>query len=281
MTPDRFYTHHLADIQHNAGQLPEETYQNVRRYYKNLRTRPEFHPFYRYNWTRRVEPMISLIDSLPQKDEAWRLLDAGCGVGTEALLWGVQRPDLQVIGVDADAARLNAALGRVESWSNRIQRPLGVTYTQADIFRILKDEPFDLIWTMEAISHIDPAETFIENAYHSLSDGGSLVISDSHFLNPKMLWRIFKMRLRDRRVRTEETLSTGEVISYAHERLFSVPGITRILKAAGFKTVSSQLNIFFLRSMLTSSGWQSLDRALDQAPLVRQLGGIYTVVATK
>ncbi|MEM7799220.1 MAG: class I SAM-dependent methyltransferase [Chloroflexota bacterium] len=281
MNPDQYYAHHLQDILNNDGGLPEETYQKVRRYYKNLRTKPELHPFYRYNWTRRVVPMVDAIATLPINGGQYRILDAGCGVGTETLMWGIQRDDLSVVGVDVHSDRLNAAQGRVGSWSERMGRPLDISFAQADIFKILASERFDLIWTMEAISHIDPAEKFLEDAFKSLNRGGRLVISDSHFLNPKMLWRIFKLRLNDRRVTTKKTLETGETITYAHERLFSVPGLDRLLKGVGFKTVEAQLSIFFLRNMLKSPSWQSADQYLNQMPLVRQLGGIYTVVATK
>jgi 2-polyprenyl-3-methyl-5-hydroxy-6-metoxy-1,4-benzoquinol methylase len=249
-------------------------------YYKSLLNEPELQQFYRYNWQRRIQPMVQLLQTMPRREEPWRILDAGCGVGTEALLWASLRDDVEVIGVDISAARLRAASARVSFYEQQVGRPLSAKFCDQSVFTVLKEKNFDLIWTMEAISHIDPAEAFVADSYTSLNVGGHLVISDSHFLNPAMLWRIFKLRRQGIR-HTYKTTSTGETISYAEERLFTVPQLTRLLYQAGFKTVQTQISIYFPPRLLTSTMFQAADRILNRLPLVRHLGGIYTVSAHK
>jgi 2-polyprenyl-3-methyl-5-hydroxy-6-metoxy-1,4-benzoquinol methylase len=224
--------------------------------------------------------MVGLLQTLPHREKPWRILDAGCGVGTESLLWASLRDDVKVLGVDISAARLRAASARVPYYQQQIGRSLAVKFCDQSVFTIMKEETFDLIWTMEAISHIDPAESFVEASYDSLSSNGCLVISDSHFLNPAMIWRIFKLR-RQGIGHTYKTTSTGETVSYAEERLFTVPQLTRLLYQAGFKTVQTQISIYFPPRLLTSTMFQAADRILNRLPLVRHLGGIYTVSAHK
>ncbi len=270
----------LIDELNNCAHNTASDKETIAQYYKRLLDKPELERFYQYNWQRRINPMVGLLQTLPRCERTWRILDAGCGVGTESLLWASLRDDMEVLGVDISSARLRAASARVLFYEQQVGRSLAVKFCGQTVFTVLKEESFDLIWTMEAISHIDPAEAFIAASYASLSAGGHLVISDSHFLNPAMLWRIFKLRRKGIR-HTYKTTSTGESVSYAEERLFTVPQLTRLLHQVGFKTVQTQISVYFPPRLLTFTAFQAADRMLNRLPLVRYLGGIYTISAHK
>ena len=138
---------------------------------------------------------------------------------------------------------------------------------------------------MEAISHIDPAEEFLTAVSENVGDRGHVVISDSHILNPAMAWRIFQMRRRGVEAHTHKAISTGKVVSYAQERLFTVGQLSRMLRQAGFPTVQVQSTVFFPPHLarvpsLFSIG-TGIDSILNKVPVLRNLGGIYTIVASK
>lgn len=276
----RHYQNLLREVTVNVSELSEADCETLRRYYHALLSDEALRTFSYYNWQQRVWPMVRLVQNLPRREKLWQILDAGCGVGTESLLWASLRDDVEVIGVDISAARLKAASVRVPFYEQQVGRPLSVKFCDQSVFTVLKERTFDLIWTMEAISHIDPAETFIAASYASLNADGRLVISDSHFLNPAMLWRIFKLRRQGIR-HTYKTTSTGETVSYAEERLFTVPQLTRLLQRVGFKTVETQISVYFPPRLLASATFQAADRMLNQFPLLRYLGGIYTISAHK
>ncbi|MEJ2751043.1 MAG: class I SAM-dependent methyltransferase, partial [Anaerolineae bacterium] len=162
---------------------------NLRQYYRKLDSNEGLRPFYRYNWHRRTEPMAHQLQALPIRSQPWRILDAGCGVGTESLFWATVREDVTILGVDAHQPRIETAVARLPEWEQRLQRPLSLQFQCQNIFDVLGQQTFDLIWSMEAISHIDPAETFLSAAWSSLAPGGCLVISDSHLLDPAMARR--------------------------------------------------------------------------------------------
>lgn len=280
-----FYRQLEAEVSENRDGLKPDCYASLSRYYTSLKNNISLRPFYRYNWMRRIAPMQALLHSLPPRELHWRILDAGCGVGTESIFWSTLRDDIEVVGVDISKDRLDVAQARKILYERRWGKPLKLSFLQRDIFKVLQDEHFDVVWTMEAISHIDPAEEFLAAVSENVGDRGSIVISDSHILNPAMAWRILQMRRRGVETHTHKATSTGEIISYAQERLFTVGQLSKMLRKAGFPSVQVQLSIFFPPGLarvpsLFSIG-TGIDGILNKVPVLRNLGGIYTIVASK
>jgi 2-polyprenyl-3-methyl-5-hydroxy-6-metoxy-1,4-benzoquinol methylase len=279
-----FYLQLEAEVsEHNR--LDANHYERLSRYYKSLKSDLEMRPFYRYNWTRRVAPMQEIIASLPKRDAPWRVLDAGCGLGTESIFWSILRDDIEVTGTDISPARVGVAKARQTAYEKHIGRTLNLCFLEQDVFTLLKTERFDLVWVMEAISHIDPAEKFLADASDNLDDSGHLVISDSHIWNPAMAWRVLRLRRRGVTPRTQKTTSDGQTVSYAQERLLTVGWLSSILKEVGFASVQTQLSVFFPPKLAASpslfSACKLFDRIMNRVPAVRNLGGIYTLVASK
>jgi 2-polyprenyl-3-methyl-5-hydroxy-6-metoxy-1,4-benzoquinol methylase len=285
MSAQKFYDLLAVEVRDNTLGLQAQEYHELRRYYHALADNPENEAFYRYNWVRRTVPMARLIMSLPERNVPWRVLDAGCGVGTESIFWCTLRDDIEVVGVDISASRLSVAEARRVLYEHRLGRSVNVRFLEQNVFRTLKDDRFDLVWTMEAISHIDPAEEFLTAVSENLGDRGHLIISDSHILNPAMAWRILKMRCRGMAAHVYKSTSSGEIIPYAQERLLTAGQLSKMLKRAGFPLVQIQLSIFFppilARVPILFSVCTRVDAVCDRIPLVRNLGGIYTTVASK
>lgn len=284
MKSERFYLSLIDEVEGLAHNDPQET-NAVARYYKGLIREPQLRPFYQYNWLRRVTPMVELALSLPPRDKPWQILDAGCGVGTEALLWASLRSDVTVMGVDASSERIAAAKSRLHFYQRIVDHPLSVSFSDLDVHEVIANQSFDLIWAMESLSHIDPAEQFLAGAYDCLAAGGRLVISDSHLWNPVMAWRIFKLRHHGVSPRTQKRLPSGKTISYAQERLFGIGHLTRLLTKIGFEAPDTQLSVFFPPNWSRYSFLFRLGLRIDSignvVPGLRNLGGIYTLAASK
>lgn len=82
-----FYLHLEAEVSANYATLDLHHYDYLCGYYESLRSKVSLYPFYRYSWMRRVSPMQKVIVDLPRRKTPWRILDAGCGLGTEAVFW--------------------------------------------------------------------------------------------------------------------------------------------------------------------------------------------------
>jgi SAM-dependent methyltransferase len=281
----------IENIRENCGSLCPKHYDDLARYYQSLRDHERLRLFYRFNWARRVEPMLEILHALPERETRWRLLDAGCGTGTESIFWSTVREDVEVTGVDIHRGRLEVARARQAAYEDRLGRGLNLRFLDVDVFRALDAGPYDLVWAMESISHIDPAEAFLAKVLERLNaggyrtSGGHLVISDSHLLNPAMAWRVWRLRASGVAERTHRTLDSGTALSYAQERLFTVGQLSRVLRSVGFQSVQSHLSVFFPPAL---ARFPSLFRAcvrleafLSAVVLVRNLGAIYTIVATK
>jgi SAM-dependent methyltransferase len=285
MLAQDFYDALTTEVLENTIGLNPELYQGLRRYYRALADNPGRNGFHRYSWIRRTEPMVRLLKMLPTRDVPWQVLDAGCGLGTESIFWSTLREDVQVVGVDLSARRLDVAQARHMAYERQLGKPLNVRFLEQDVFSVLDAMQFDVIWTMEAISHIDPAEKFLADVSKNLGDRGYLVISDSHMWNPAMAWRVLKLRRRGVTLRTHKTTSGGQTVSYAQERLLSVRWLSSMLKQAGFASVQTQLSVFFPPNLARSPNLPTacalLDRVMNGVPVIRNMGGIYTLVASK
>lgn len=279
-----YYDQLIREIDGNFLGLSPIHYNELCRYYRGLLKLLERRPFYQYNWLKRTLPMVKLINSLPVREKPWKILDAGCGVGTESIFWASLRDDVEVVGADIKQERLDVAQARLEKMKAATGKPLKVSFELTNIFKLLDTKQFDLIWTMEAISHIHPAEEFLSAAYNSLEPGGHLIISDSHLLNPKMQWRIIKLRRKSPKY-THKVLPDGSRIDYADERLFAVPFLKKLMRHAGFTGLQSQLSVFFPPGMARFehlfSSLVGMDKALNYIPLLRLIGGIYTLSGKK
>ena len=280
-----FYLQVEAEVSENRCSLDTSHYECLLHYYNSLKSNVRLRPFFRYNWTRRVAPMQEIIASLPKRDVPWNVFDAGCGLGTEAIFWSTLRDDIEVTGADISAERLNTAKARQSAYESHLGKSLNLRFFEQDVFNVLKARRFDLVWVMEAISHIDPVEKFLAAVSENVDQDGCLVISDSHLLNPAMAWRVFRLRLGGVELHTHKTTSTGEIVSYTQERLFTIKRLSRMLEQTGFSLVKVQMSIFFPPSLARFPWLFSFftwsDAILSRVLLVRNLGGIYTIVAAK
>lgn len=280
-----FYDDLITEVLWNRSNLSDAHCSELRRYYHNLVAHPEYHAFYRYNWLRRTEPLRQLVTALPHRHRSWRVLDAGCGVGTETLFCAQMRPDIEIWGVDLDTQRLNTARARKAAHERNMCQELRVHFREGNVFDTLADQRFDLVWTMEAISHIHPAEVFVRCTAESLGAGGHLIISDSHIINPAIAWRVWRLRRQGLETHTEKTTEAGETVPYAQERMFAVWQVGQMLRDAGFARHTTQLSIYLppaaTRLERLFSILRQADRLLNRIPVLRYLGGIYTISAEK
>jgi SAM-dependent methyltransferase len=237
-------------------------------------------------YAARLAPVISALRAKGRP----RILDAGSGCGSEAILFGLLGAD--VTGVDVVSFRTEYARSRLPFYRDLGAGELKVRFVNENVLKFLgSSDCYDIIWANEAISHIHPAEAFLQRSLASLKPGGFLVISDSNGLNPLARYRASRIRGASgwyvhRQFRLMDLAAHDEV---AEERLFSVTALKRKLEQAGFVVQRTDMH-GFLGSSLLPMRWHSSPRLaaplvlfqkiMKKLPLLCLLGSGMTITAS-
>jgi SAM-dependent methyltransferase len=245
-------------------------------------------PISALGYSRRLIPAIREIKTMPEKG---CILDAGCGYGTESLLFSLLGKE--VIGVDLVRDRIDLAQSRVSFYRSICRFPLRIRFVNANLFRYLdSSSPLDLIWAMESISHIFPPEKFLELAFNRLNPGGKLIVSDPNGMSPLAFIRSVKIRgsLRHRPHCRFKDPADLQPVDYGQERIFSFRGFKQLLSSVGFKIDSVSLSGYLGTSLIPNTILEkkavgqllsTTERLVKKMPFIRLFGTLYTIVASK
>jgi SAM-dependent methyltransferase len=262
---------------------------SLRSYYRNLFGEDgRVIPLGAHGYAGRV---VSALECLRATAEESLVLDAGSGYGTESLLFSTLGK--RVVGVELVSARVELARSRVAFFRSVCDFPLDVEFVNANVLRFLgTSQAFDVIWAMEAVSHIYPAEDFFRMARDALKPGGRLIVSDPNRINPLAWARSVRIRGSLRHVphRRFDDPETGRPVDYGQERVFSVFQLKRHLARVGFIIEASHVSGFLGTSLLppsfvsTHRAFRLLSRVqavAKRSPVVKHLGTNYVVVARR
>jgi 2-polyprenyl-3-methyl-5-hydroxy-6-metoxy-1,4-benzoquinol methylase len=253
----------------------------------------------RLRFEERMGALFELIEARRNQGAPAKVLDAGCGHGSESLLFALA--GAEVTGVDLVGERVKLARARAARWSEKLGRDLSVSFANRNIFQLLEEETFDCVWLQEAIQHIHPAEKFLKTAFRALRPGGVVVVSDSNKWNPLTIVEMIPFYWHNGGqltwfVHTKyKDPETGEPVVMASERLFSRRGLSRLLADAGFEVKHIEVNgqIPLRKFALAADRFSetaslglmkpfvTLDRWYKRLPLLHDLGGTLTAVGVR
>lgn len=226
-------------------------------------------------YAQKAGPLVSSI-ALKAK-----ILDCGCGLGSESILCGIL--GAEVTGVDLMEKRLAVANKRLNFYRSKLNKLIPVTFCLGSVFDM--SDTFDVIHAQEAISHIDPAGKFVKFAYEHLRPGGELIIMDGNALNPYRYLLAKKAQRRGGGTYTKlNNPSTGEMVSVAQERMFTVPSIKRMLIRNGFEIQEARIYGFctYIPLIISSKDIAHyIESLFSRVPIVRMFGGYYIITARK
>lgn len=221
-----FYTALEREYDGKNPFLDSEENRIFRKYYGALRNKFRRY-LYKNLYHSRLRYITSLLLSLRNTD----ILDAGCGLGSESLLFSSLGAN--VLGVDLNEVRLKVAKKRKLFYRDLMKGKL--EFVLGNVFEVIKKQKFDIVWMNESISHIHPAEDFLRLAHEQLNPGGRVIISEGNGGNPYILLkRILKTGSWSWTPYFVKTPEANGRVGYAIERLFTVKEIRDILTEAGY-----------------------------------------------
>ena len=189
-------------------------------YYINIKKDDFYYNYIRHYYAMRLIELIKYV----KKNK--KILDVGCGTGTEAIFCGILGG--KVIGIDIAKSRINVAKKRHEYFENMLKIKIDVEFRKENVFK--HSGMYDLIWVNEAISHIVPIEKFFNMCYSFLKYRGNIIIADSNKINPINYFQAKKEQKKWGGIFSTITdKTTGKKIPIAVERIYPIPTIKYLL----------------------------------------------------
>lgn len=121
-----------------------------------------------------------------------RVLDLGCGMGTQSIFFALS--GATVLGVDMDGDALRVAKQRSALYEKSSGKRLDVRFVEADAFQFdfSGSGAVDVIYSLFAFNMIQPTNVLLDRLLPALRPGGLLIVQDG---NRKMWFnRIFRRR---------------------------------------------------------------------------------------
>lgn len=151
-----------------------EHYDLLSPYYYQLWGNHIHHGFWKTGKETKEQAQEQLIEELATKGglkAGMKVLDVGCGVGGTAIYLS-KKYQAQVLGITISPVQVYMAKKLAE------REKVSPKFLLADAEKVNVAEKFDIVWSIEAVSHFDQPEKFFTLAEHSLTKGGKLVVAD-------------------------------------------------------------------------------------------------------
>lgn len=196
-----------------------------------------------------------------------RLLEIGCGLGTESL-WLAMR-GAHVVAVDVREDRLAAARERHAVLQRELGRDLFCHFTHASVLDLPERATFDLIWLEQTFHHLEPRADVVRKIAHLLSPGGHVVISEANALNLPLQVQLLLRRGLPRVEMMD--MGEGRQHPYGVERITTASAIRAAFAREGVRPLS----VRHFRMFPNSAPFDVL-APVEQAAALKGLPFLYT-----
>jgi cyclopropane fatty-acyl-phospholipid synthase-like methyltransferase len=149
-------------------------YDEISPYYRDLWGIHIHHGYWKTGLETKEEAQEQLIRELVARarlENGARILDVGCGLGGTAIYLN-KRLGAHVLGLTISPTQIKIGNDLVRESGADVK----LIIMDAESLKI--DDNFDVIWSVEAISHLDKKADFFRSSARLLKPGGKLVIAD-------------------------------------------------------------------------------------------------------
>ena len=225
------------------------------------------------------------------------LVDAGCGIGHQAIIFsllGIQN----IVAVDLCQERLELAEKRRIFFQKEFNLTLQIQFLNDDIFRILSTLHPDIVFCKDSISHIHPLETFVHNVSQLMRSGGLFIIEEPNLYHPKIMYHVMRQYYRETgkfHFYMTEVINpaTGIRVLQAEERMIPMHTMQKMLRlnnlicvnrsrCGGWLVPKSRISSLYRRNPLKAMRLlQILERAVERIPICNIFFGAYLLIGKK
>jgi SAM-dependent methyltransferase len=180
-TIDQFLSYWLTN-----AMLPAAEQRVFDHYYRSYKK--HFGPYVRHWYARQTKELTELI----RERGTPRVLEVGCGCGTEALWAAIQ--GAEVTGIDIADDLLAAARARLGLLEGLTGNRLRCRLRRASVITFADGAPFDIVFLEQTFHHLEPRADVVAALSRLVAPGGHLILSESNAWNPFLQAMLFKMR---------------------------------------------------------------------------------------
>jgi 2-polyprenyl-3-methyl-5-hydroxy-6-metoxy-1,4-benzoquinol methylase len=183
-------------------------------------------------YRRQIQDVLDLIEARPGA----RVLEIGCGTGTESLWMAMHGATVEAI--ELAKPRFEVANARKAVVESDLGRKLTCEFINGSLLDVDAARQYDIVWMEQAFHHLEPRDQVVEKIAALLRPGGHVVVSEANALNPLLQAQLFLQR--GFRTLGEFTDETGRRYPYGNERIVSASRLARLLAKAGIETISTE-----------------------------------------
>jgi 2-polyprenyl-3-methyl-5-hydroxy-6-metoxy-1,4-benzoquinol methylase len=166
--------------------LPAAEQKTFDHYYRSYRR--YFGPYVRGYYARQSRELIDLI----RVRHAPRVLEVGCGCGSESLWAAIHGGD--VTGIDIDPELQAVAKARLALIERDTGEKLACEFRRTSVLDADETKPFDLIFLEQSFHHLEPRADVVAKLARLVVPGGHVVFSEANGWNPLLQAFLFKLR---------------------------------------------------------------------------------------
>ena len=208
-------------LDHSLLETSEQAILNA--YYRNYKS--TFSNRIREHYDQQLHELMELMNA----GKVRRVLEIGCGCGTESLWIAMQGAEIDAIDINEE--RLQVAKSRQVVVEHNLGRKLACRFLQTSVLDLEPENPYDVIWMEQAFHHLEPRVTVMDRLVTLLRPNGYLIISEVNGLNPLLQLQLFFRR----GIQTIKTFESGDgrIHLYGNERIVSGPRLKKDLEKRG------------------------------------------------
>jgi SAM-dependent methyltransferase len=193
-----FYEHLRQEVLAGNPRLSDSESAALREFYGRMERSSKVPPALAAQiYVDRRAPVIASVSG-PQP---WRVLDGGCGYGSESFLFASL--GARVLAVDRSAKQIAVAEKRLPYFEDVLGCALDVTFEVADLQSYIPSTSLDLTWLGSVLAALPDQHALIDRLYQATRTDGHIAVSDMNLLNPLFLYGEHGRRSRARRCNTD------------------------------------------------------------------------------
>lgn len=207
----------------NSRLLPPAEQRVLEAYYASFRR--HFSVRMRRFYDSQTREIMVLLAAEP----GLRLLEIGCGCGSESLWFALHGAEVTALDLKSD--RIAVAEKRSEVLEREAGQRIACTFRRVSLFDFPEDEAFDVVWMEQSFHHLEPREAVIDRVSAVLRPGGYLIVSEANALNP--LLQVQLALRRGFRTITIYEDEKGRSHPYGNERILSAAKLRQAFAKRG------------------------------------------------